>query len=280
MLSGTAGRKLVRARGYGRHASRSGLLKALGRAGLAARGVMYMLIGWIAIQIAFGQHGRLADNSGALRTVAATPAGHAALWFLAIGFVGLAVWRLAQAAYGAPGPDGRKPATRLLCLGRAAIYGFVAYSALRFALGVGAPTSGNRQSVDLTTTIMRQPGGQAAVIVAGIALAGGGLYLAYSTWRREFLKELQFGQVRPEVRRLVERLGLVGGIARGVVFAAAGVFLFVAGAHARPSQAKGIDGTLRAFAATSFGPWLLVVIAAGLVTFGVYSLCEARWRRV
>lgn len=280
MLSSTAGRKSVRARAYGRHAARSSFMKVLGRAGLAARGVMYVLIGWIAIQIAFGHHGRKADNSGALRTVAATSAGHAALWFLAIGFVGLAVWRLAQAAYGAPGPDGRKPTTRLLCLGRAAIYGFVAYSALRFALGVGAPASSNRQSVDLTVALMHQPGGQAAVIVAGIALAVGGLYLAYSAWRREFLKELRLGQVRPQVRRLVERLGVVGGIARGIVFAAAGVFLFAAGAQARPSQAKGIDATLRAFAATSLGPWLLVVIAAGLVTFGAYSLCEARWRQV
>lgn len=256
-------------------------MKALGRAGLAARGVTYMLIGWIAIQIAFGHHqGRQADNSGALRTVGSTGPGAVVLWFLVVGFIGLALWRLAQAVYGAPGPDGRKPFTRVLALARTLIYGFIAYGALRYALGVGAPTSTNRQSVDFTAKLMRQPGGQAAVIVVGIVLVAIGCYMAYTAWRREFLKELQFGQASPQVRRLVERLGVVGGIARGFVFAAAGVFLFIAGADARPKQAKGIDATLRAFASTSLGPWLLAVVAAGLVTFGVYSCCEARWRQV
>jgi hypothetical protein len=255
-------------------------MEVLGRAGLAARGAMYIIIGWIAIQIALGHSGHQANNRGALQTVAATPVGVVALWFLAIGFLGLALWRLAQVVYGGPGPDGRKLSTRLIALIKVVLYGFLGYSTLRFALGAGAPKSNNKQSVDLTASIMRHPGGQIVVVIAGLVLVGVGVYLAYSAWRREFMKELQFGQTRAGIRRVVERLGVIGGIARGVVFAAAGVFLVVAGVHANPGQAKGVDSTLRAFAHTPLGPWLLAVVAVGLLIFGVYSCCEARWRRV
>lgn len=260
--------------------ARSRAMEVLGRVGLAARGAMYIVIGWIAILIAFGHSGHQANNRGALQLVAATSIGVFALWLLGIGFVGLALWRLSQAVYGGPGPDGRKTSARLIALMKVVLYGFLAYTTLRFALGAGAPKSNNQQSVDLTASVLRHPGGQIVVVIAGLVLAGVGVWLAWSAWKREFLTELRFGQARPEVRRTVERLGVVGGIARGVVFAAAGVFLIVAGVEAKPKQAKGLDSTLRAFAHTPLGPWLLVVVAAGLLIFGVYSCCEARWRRV
>jgi len=46
---------------------------------------------------------------------------------------------------------------------------------------------------------------------------------------------------------------------------------------ARPQQAKGIDSALRALARTPLGPWLLVLVAFGLIMFGVFSCCEAKW---
>ena len=241
---------------------------------------MYIIIGWIAIQIALGHSGHQANNRGALQTVAASPVGGFALWLLGIGFVGLALWRLSQVAYGGPGPDGRKVSTRLIALWKVLLYGFLAYTTLRFALGAGAPKSNNKQSVDMTASVLRHPGGQIVIVIVGLVLAGVGVYLAYSAWKRKFASELQFGQASPQVRKMVVRLGVVGGIARGVVFAAAGVFLIVAGVEAKPKQAKGLDSTLRAFSHTPLGPWLLVVIAAGLIIFGIYSCCEARWRRV
>ena len=80
-------------------------------------------------------------------------------------------------------------------------------------------------------------------------------------------------------RGMVVALGWVGGVARGIVFGAAGLFLLIAAVTARAHQAKGIDAALRAFTKTPAGPWLLVLVALGLVTFGCYSLAEARWRR-
>ena len=118
------------------------------------------------------------------------------------------------------------------------------------------------------------------MVALGFAFIVGGGYVAYSCWRWDFLEQLSLAGVSQWARRVVIWLGQVSGIARGVVFAAVGAFLVVAGAKGQPGQAKGIDATLHAFAQTPLGPWLLVVVAAGLVTFGLYSACEARWRKV
>jgi len=151
---------------------------------------------------------------------------------------------------------------------------------LEYAIGAGSPQSSDKQSVDLTATLIRHPGGKALVIVVGLALIAGGLYLGYQAWRKRFLKNLNLAQMRPGARRVVEWLGRAGGIARGIVFITAGIFLVVAAAHSQPQQAKGIDSSLRALAATPLGPWLLVVVSIGLIMFGLFSCCEARWRRI
>jgi hypothetical protein len=255
-------------------------MRVLARAGLAARGVMYAVVGWIAVQVAFGHSGQQADRTGALHAIAATPVGAIALWLLVIGFIGMALWRLSEAVYGSPGHPGRKAGSRLAALFRAAVYGLVAYGVLTFALGAGGPQSSDSQSVDLTAAAMRHPGGRFVVIAIGLALAGVGGYLAYQAWRREFLRDLALGRLRAGARRAVEWLGVYGGIARGIVFATAGIFGVVAAVRAQPQQAKGVDSALRALAATPLGPWLLVLVALGLVMFGVFSCCEARWLRL
>jgi hypothetical protein len=280
MTTRIARRGTRNAKNAGRQAARSRYLAVLARIGLAARGLMYILIGWIAIEVAVGHSGKKADSSGALRLVGSSPVGKVALWLLVVGFVGLALWRLTEAIYGAAGPDGHKAGKRIAALGRTILYGFLAYVVLKYAIGAGAPKSTNSQSKDLTATIMAHPGGRVLVILIGLALAIAGVILAYQAWRKDFLKHLQMGTAGPTARRVVERLGQIGGIARGVVFAVAGIFLLVAGVKANPGQAKGIDSTLRAFTSTPLGPWLLVLVAVGLVVFGLYSWCEARWRQV
>jgi len=281
MLATRTARRRGRSAKYaGRRAANSEVMRVLARAGLAARGVMYVVIGWIAVQIAFGHSRQQADRTGALHSISSTPAGGILLWLLVIGFAGMALWRLSEALYGTPGTTGRKASSRVAALARAVLYAVIAYGVLKYALGEGSPQSSDTQSVDLTATLLRHPGGQALVVVIGLAFIGGGLYLAYKAWRKQFRQELQLGQMRPGTRRVVEWLGEYGGIARGVVFVTAGVFLVVAAVDAQPQQAKGIDSSLRALAATPVGPWLLVLVAVGLIMFGLFSCCEARWLRL
>lgn len=255
-------------------------MRFLGRAGFLARGIMYIVIGWIALQVAFRKTGQQADKTGALHELSSTPFGEAALWVLVVGFFGMAVWRLSEAAFGTSGAGRPKTSTRLASLAKAVIYAVVAWGVLEYALGVGGPPSSDQQSVDLTATVMRHPGGRIAVIVIGLAFIGGGLYLGYQSWRKRFLDDLRLGEMGVRTRRIVEWLGRAGGIARGIVFVTAGVFLVAAAAKAQPGQAKGVDSALRALAQTPLGPWLLILVAIGLVMFGLFSCCEARWRRI
>ena len=272
--------RIPSARSAGRRAARSAAMKWLARAGFVARGIMYAVIGWIALQIAFRHSGQQADKNGALHTLDSTPVGTFALWVLVIGFFGMALWRLSEASYGAAGPDGRKTKTRLGALARTVLYAVTGYGVLRYAIGAGGPQSSNQQSVDLTATLLHHPGGRVLVVIIGLALIGAGLVTGYQYWTEKFLKNLQTGQMSITTRRIMAWPGRVGGVARGIIFITAGIFLVVASAEAKPQEAKGIDSSLRALAATPIGPWLLVLVATGLIMFGVYSCCEARWRNV
>ena len=280
VVTRTVRRKGTRAKHAGRRAASSGTMRGLAGAGLVARGVMYLVIGWIAVQVAFGNSSQQADRTGALHLIGRSAAGEVALWLLVAGFAGMVLWRLSEALYGASGEDGRKASTRLAALFRAALYTVIAYGVLIYALGVGSPQSSNQQSVDLTATAMREPGGRVIVVLAGLALIASGLILAYSAWRKRFARRLRVSQMGTRTRRIVEWLGRFGGIARGAVFVTAGIFLVVAAVQVQPQQAKGIDSALRALATTPLGPWLLLAVAIGLIMFGAYSCCEARWRRV
>jgi hypothetical protein len=250
----------------------------LARAGLAARGVMYVLIGIIAVQVAIHGSHQEADRTGAVRLVAQTAFGSIALWLLVVGFGGMTLWRLSEAIWGSSEASGRKASKRLANLARAVFYAAVTYAILKYALGTGQPSSSDNQSQDLTAAALKYHGGQVLVAIAGVAVAIAGLYVMYRAYKLKFLRHLRMGSASARTRKVVTRLGQVGGIARGIVFATIGVFLVIAAKDADPRQAKGIDSGLRALAHTPLGPWLLIVVALGLVTFGVYSWCEARWR--
>lgn len=280
MVAGSTRSSRLRPRRAARKAARSPVLAALARAGLAARGVLYIIIGIIAIEIAFGSTHQQADRTGAVRLVAATPFGAVLLWLLAVGFTGMALWQLCEAIWGTSGRDGRTLGKRLGALVKAVFYAVVAGGTFKYALGLGAPPSSDKQSKDLTAKLLHEPGGQVLVTVAGLVVTVAGLCLVYAAWKKRFMKNLRMGQAQPGTRTFVERLGQVGGIARGAVAITAGIFLVVAAVDARPQQAKGVDSALRALARTPLGPWLLVAVAAGLAVFGLYSFCEARWRDV
>jgi hypothetical protein len=268
------------ARSAGRDAASSHALQLLARGGLLARGAIYILVGLLAVQIAFGSSGKQADTAGALHTVASHPGGLVVLWLLAVGFAGLAIWRFAEAAYGQAGPGGRKAGKRLGSLARAVLYAFICGSIVSFILGTGGATSSNTQSRDGTARLMAHGGGRLLVALIGIGLVAAGVALAVEGIRRKFTKHLHMRQMSRRTAKVVTNLGVVGYVARGVVCGVAGVFLFDAAVSFNPQKAQGIDGSLLKLATTPLGPGLLVAVALGLVIFGIYSVCEARWREV
>jgi hypothetical protein len=276
MTANVAGHDVKRA---GRRAAGHPMFHRLCRAGLAARGVNYILIGSLAVQIGLGEGGKDAEKKGALQTVAATPGGTVALWLLVVGFAGLALWRYSEAVYGQPLPDGDKPLKRLESLARGLIYTAVFAGALAYALGHDTQSS-NQQSKTFTAEAMAWPGGRWAVLAIGLGFIAWGAASVLKAVRKKFMEVLRTGEMDHRTRKAVKVLGIVGHAARGVVFGAVGVFLAYAAITFDPDKAKGLDGTLREFARTPAGPWLLVAVAVGLVVFGLYSLCESRWRKV
>lgn len=273
--------------GVGRgRAARGSVTEGAARAGLTARGVIYLLVGALALQIAFGGSSEQADRQGALEEIAEKPLGSVMLWALGIGLVGMALWRLSEAVFGAAGPDGRKWTKRLSSAARFVFYGFVAYSVLTFAAGEesggggGGGGSSDQQSRDVTARVLELPGGQWLVGAAGVVVIGAGVWIGVRAAMRSYRKHLRLGEMSRQTRRGVDVTGVVGGLARGLVFATAGVFAVRAAIDYEPDKAKGLDDTLRSFTETPAGPVLLACVAVGLVLFGLFSFAMARWRKV
>ena len=268
----------ARASGKARRAADSPAARALARAGLAARGILFILIGWIAILVALGQSSQQANQEGALQLLARQPYGLFSLWLLGAGFAGYALWRLSEAVFGVTGEE-NGVAPRLVSLIQALIYGFFAYLTFKIISGAGGDNSASKQQ-DLTASVMPHIGGQWLVGIVGLAIVIVGLVLIFNGIRGKFLKYLRLPQMSPRTRRVVEWLGIVGTAARGAVFALAGVLVIEAAITYDPAKAGGIDKALLTLRHQPFGEFLLFLAALGLIIFGVYSLFEARWRRV
>ncbi|MER5529909.1 DUF1206 domain-containing protein [Streptomyces sp. NPDC002677] len=277
MATGSA---TARGRGQVRRAANSKAIAAAARAGFVARGVIYALIGVLSLRIAFSGGGKQADRGGAIAEIAQKPFGTVLLWMLGVALAGMALWRLSEAAFGQAGPDGGKPGKRAMAAGRSVFYGFVAYSVLSYAAGDKSSGSGSsdKNSQDVTAKALDWPGGQWIVGVAGAAVAAAGLWIAARAVMRKFEKHLRMSEMSSKMRKVVAFFGTFGGTARGVVFATAGCFAVAAAVQHKPGRAKGMDDTLRTFADTPAGPWLLALIAIGLMAFGVFSWANARWR--
>ncbi|HEY5350890.1 MAG TPA: DUF1206 domain-containing protein [Streptosporangiaceae bacterium] len=260
-----------------RRASDSRPAQLLARAGLTARGVIYILIGIVAILVAIGQGGHQADQQGALQLLAAQPFGLVLLWLLAIGFVGYALWRLSEAAFRVSG-EGNGAGPRLKSLVRALVY--ASFALLTFKVIAGKKTNQAGQQKDFTASVMQHTGGRFLIGIVGLIIVIVGLALVVEGARQKFMKHLRTGEMSAQTRKMVKRLGTVGTIARGLVFALAGVLVIDAAITYNASKAGGLDTSLYTLRNAPFGEFLLIIAAIGLIAFGLYGLAEARWRRV
>ena len=259
------------------HATAASGGAVVARVGLVARGVIYLLIGWVALMIAIGHSNQEADQRGALQSLARKPAGSAMLWALAIGFAAYALWRLSEAIRGVHG-EGKKTAPRVVSAFRAIAYGFLAFTAVSVLHGSRSSQGTSQQ--DATARIMQHSGGRWAVGVVGGVVLIVGVGLALVGLRRSFAKKLNTAQMSKRTRRIVLLLGAVGTTARGIVFAVAGGLVIDAARTFDPAKARGLDEALRTLRDQHYGAALLGLTALGLIIFGIYGLCEARWRRV
>lgn len=248
-------------------------LEGAARAGYAVSGLLHLLIGWITLQVAFGGGGKNADQSGALGSLAGNGLGKALLWVGVVGFLGLALWQLADAVVGHPGSDQDAWGGRAKAVGKAVVYLALAWSAFRFA--TGRSTNSRSQTVDFTSKLLDKPGGRALVVIVGLVVVGIGIYHVYKGWAKKFLEDL-----KDHPGTWATRAGRIGYIAKGVALVIVGILFIAAGVHKRAKEATGLDGALKSLRDEPFGTVLLVVMALGFAAYGVYSFSRSKHAKV
>ena len=243
-------------------------LEGAARVGYVVSGLLHLLIAWIALQVAFGGGGgKQADQSGALATLAGNGLGRVLLWLAVAGFLGLALWQLAEAVAGPGAKD------RLKAGGKLVVYLALAWSAFTFARG--SSRNSRSQSVDFTASALSKPGGRVVVILVGLGVLVVGAYHVYKGWTKKFLEDLE-----RHPGGWATGAGRVGYIAKGVALGIVGVLFVAAGVHKQAKEASGLDGALKSLLDKPFGTPLLVVMALGIAAYGLYSFARARYAKV
>lgn len=250
----------------------------LGRIGLAGRGVLYAIVGLLALQLALGSPDEEASTQGAMAWIAEQPFGKFLLVALTISLFALAAWRFLDAAVGDP-VEGDDASDRVRFAAKGVVYLVLAIAALSTtAASWNAASSssggGGEAEQRAADTVLDWPMGQWIVAIAGLALIGYAIYMFQRhAMDATFMERLAGGS------DTVERLGRAGYAARSVVWSVIGILLIQAAVTYDPEKAGGLSAALQELAGASWGRLLLIVVAAGLFAFGAFCLAEARFRR-
>jgi hypothetical protein len=253
--------------------------RRIAQAGLTARGVLYCVVGVLAVQLAFGGGQEDASQQGALQSIAAQGAwGTVLVGLVGVGLLGYGLWRLTQFFIEKgddEDSDTKKWIMRASYIVRALIYGGLSVLAFRIALGGGG---GGNSEQTMTGRIMRDvPAGRWLVGLVGVIIIAVGCYQAYQAFSKDFMEELQTQRMSATERTWMRRLGVLGHSARAVVFGLIGLFVIRAAVQFDAQEASGLDGALQSLAGQPAGPWLLALTALGLFAFGVYTIVRARY---
>ena len=239
-------------------------LETAARVGYAVNGLLHVVIGVIALRLAFGSKGTSADQSGALGALADNGLGLVLLWVAVVAWLGLALWQVTEAVSG-----GWEVSDRVKAASKAVVYLVLSWTAFKFASGHGS--SSKSQSTDFTRSLMKQPAGQWLVAIVGLVIVGVGVYHVVKGWKKKFITDLESypGQ-------WIVKAGRVGYIAKGIALAIVGGLFVLAAVRHKPSEARGLDGALHNLLGAPGGEVLLALVAIGLIAFGVYSFGRAR----
>lgn len=264
--------------GQGVSASRS--VEVAGRLGMLARSAVYLVLAALAFAVALrGDAGPEADSVGAIGTFAEQPAGGVLLWVLAACLAAYAAWRVGEVVTGRTSTEeDAGPLTRAASAVRAAIYLALALAAVRAT--TAPPSSGAERQQDLTATVLGWPFGRWLVGAAGSIVVVLALAELWKGVSGRFMRRLEQGHLREGTQDAVRLVGGIGHAGRGVAYGLVGVFVVVAALEHDPSKSRGLDGALGELVREPYGLPVLLSVAVGLAAFGIYSLAEARWRRI
>lgn len=258
-------------------ASNHKVLDVLARTGFAVMAVLHVIVGAIAVAIAFGQPGD-ADATGAIEQLAANPLGPAVMWACVTACGGLSLWQASEATLRMRGRPRKERVSKLISSGFLAVaYGSVGLSFAGFAVGLRGDSGDSAR--DFSASLMATPLGLWTLVAVGLVIIGIGVYFVYKGLRLGFKEELfHFDGTRRG--RLIDTLGVVGHIAKGAALVLTGLLFVVAAAKHSPEESTGLDGSLKALRDHPYGPYLLVAIGAGFIAYGIFALIRSRFGRM
>ncbi len=262
-------------------ATYSPLMEALTRFGYGVRGLIYVVMGLLALQVTLGKGGALASPQGAIATIGKQPAGKILLWVVLVGLISYALWGVVRAVMD-PLHKGHDPKGLLARFGfLTSAFGYAILILPTYGYITGASKTANGSgNQNFIAKIMAMPWGRPVIGILGLIVLVGGLYQIYLGFSAGFERQFQTYALTPKEVKLVTDVGRFGTSARGVVLALVGILISLAAYRANPSQKVGMDTALATLLNQPYGIWLLGVVAVGLIAFGVYSVLYAFWFRL
>jgi MFS family permease len=263
-----------RAEGVGQRAQQSDWMDKAIRAGLVAYGVVHLLVGWLALQLAFGESEGKASNKGAMQELAQQPFGEVLVWAIAIGMFLLVLWRGLEAAVGHQDKDegSDRWKARAVSVMKAVIYAAVGISALNVVIGAQSSKGGSTW----TKTVMEWPAGQWIVAAVGVAVIIYGLNHVRKGFTEDYAKHLDAEGKSGNTGKAYLMFGKVGYIGKGIAIAIVGMLVLYGGLTHDPKKSGSLDQALHKLLTYPFGQIALVVVAAGIICYGLFCFARAR----
>jgi hypothetical protein len=250
-------------------------LEVSSRVGLAAYGLLHLLVAWVAVDLALGDRQRDSSGQGALRQLASEPVGRVLVWAIAVAMAAFCLRRVVEGCVGHRDEDDRdRLRLRARAWAKACVYAAISASATAIALHAGGGGSGKERS--LSARVMDLPGGGIAVALVGIGILALGCRHAYRGLTKKFRDELSEDGREGEAGAVYLAFGQVGYTAKGVVIALVGVLVAYAGITHEPQKSGGLDQALQTLRDQPFGPVLLCAVAAGIASYGLFCFAQAR----
>jgi hypothetical protein len=256
-------------------------LEFLERAGYVIRGVLYAVMGVLAMGLALGIGGSATDQSGSLTLLTGGPTGKALLLAVVFGLGAYSIWGFARATFDPlrRGRDAPGIAERLGFAWSGVAYAAIVLFALRLLAGT-AQAGAHDGTQSTIARILTYPAGKWVAVGIGIVAIGVGLGQLIEAFRAAFRKDLKRFEMKKVEKQIVDGLGRFGMISRGVTFGLVGWFVLQGGLHRDSSQVHGFAGAFLFLLNEPFGHLLLGVVAAGFIALGLHSLACARWIRL
>ncbi|WP_317108304.1 DUF1206 domain-containing protein [Chroococcidiopsis sp. SAG 2025] len=255
-------------------------IEQIARFGYAIKGVVYLIVGLLAMPVALGIGDEAAGTNDALQLIMRQPLGKFLLIVVAVGLVSYAVWRFIQAFVDPEhqGSQAKRVVPRLGYAISGTSYAGLAVTAIQIIAGTGSHSSSWRQ--DWAARLLAQPFGQWLLGIVGVVVLGIGVSFAYVAFTPKFRQRLQLTKMSTAGVKWAIGIGRFGVTARGVAFGVIGLLLIQAAVQSDPDEATGLGGALQTLAEEPFGRMLLGIIAIGLVAYAIHLLILARYRRI